>query len=34
VKGDSEVVQLADSVRNLISHVREKHTNAGPTSKP
>ncbi|MBZ5668225.1 MAG: HAMP domain-containing protein [Acidobacteriia bacterium] len=34
VKGDSEVVQLADSVRNLIGHVREKHNNAGPTSKP
>jgi nitrogen fixation/metabolism regulation signal transduction histidine kinase len=25
VKGDGEVVELADSVRNLISHVREKH---------
>jgi nitrogen fixation/metabolism regulation signal transduction histidine kinase len=34
VKGDSEVVQLADSVRNLIAHVREKHNNAGPTSRP
>jgi outer membrane PBP1 activator LpoA protein/HAMP domain-containing protein len=34
VRGDSEVVQLADSVRNLISHVREKHANAGPARKP
>ncbi len=25
VKGDGEVVELADSVRNLIAHVREKH---------
>ena len=25
VKGDGEVVQLADSVRNLIAHVRDKH---------
>jgi nitrogen fixation/metabolism regulation signal transduction histidine kinase len=33
LKGDSEVVQLADSVRNLISHVREKQTNGGPASK-
>ena len=24
VKGDGEVVELADSVRNLIAHVREK----------
>jgi len=34
VKGDSEVIHLADSVRNLISQVHEKHTNAGLTSKP
>jgi len=25
VKGDGEVVELADSVRNLLAHVREKH---------
>jgi nitrogen fixation/metabolism regulation signal transduction histidine kinase len=31
VKGDGEVVELADSVRNLISHVREKHDDAGKT---
>jgi len=30
VKGDSEVVRLADSVRNLINHVREKD-NGGTT---
>jgi len=29
VKGDGEVVELADSVRNLISHVREKHDDEG-----
>jgi nitrogen fixation/metabolism regulation signal transduction histidine kinase len=29
VKGDGEVVELADSVRNLITHVREKHDNGG-----
>jgi len=29
VKGDSEVVKLADSVRNLIVHVREKHNGGG-----
>ena len=29
VKGDGEVVELADSVRNLISHVREKRDDAG-----
>ena len=33
VKGDGEVVQLANSVRNLIAHMREKHDNAGPPSK-
>jgi methyl-accepting chemotaxis protein len=34
VKGDGEVVQLADSVRNLISHVREKKTNGDSALKP
>jgi len=29
VKGDGEVVELADSVRNLIAHVREKHNGGG-----
>jgi nitrogen fixation/metabolism regulation signal transduction histidine kinase len=29
VKGDGEVVELADSVRNLIAHVREKHDDGG-----
>ncbi len=33
VKGEGEVVQLANSVRNLISHVREKKTNGDPASK-
>jgi CHASE3 domain sensor protein len=33
VQGDGEVVQLADSVRNLIGHVREKHTNGSLASK-
>jgi nitrogen fixation/metabolism regulation signal transduction histidine kinase len=31
VKGDGEVVELADSVRNLIAHVQEKHD--GPLTK-
>lgn len=34
VQGQGEVVQLANSVRNLIGHVREKHVNWGPTAKP
>ena len=29
VKGDGEVVELADSVRNLIAHAREKHNGGG-----
>jgi len=29
VKGDGEVVELADSVRNLIAHVRDKHNGGG-----
>jgi nitrogen fixation/metabolism regulation signal transduction histidine kinase len=29
VKGDGEVVELADSVRNLIAHLREKHNGGG-----
>jgi len=29
VKGDGEVVELADSVRNLIAHLREKHNGSG-----
>jgi CHASE3 domain sensor protein len=29
VQGEGEVAQLANSVRNLIAHVREKKTNAG-----
>jgi methyl-accepting chemotaxis protein len=29
VKGDGEVVQLANSVRDLIAHVREKHNGGG-----
>jgi len=29
VQGDGEVVELADSVRNLIAHVREKHDDGG-----
>jgi len=29
VKGDGEVVELADSVRNLLTHVREKHNGGG-----
>jgi nitrogen fixation/metabolism regulation signal transduction histidine kinase len=29
VKGDGEVVELTDSVRNLIAHVREKHDDGG-----
>lgn len=33
VKGEGEVVQLADSVRNLIDHVREKKTNGTPVLK-
>jgi nitrogen fixation/metabolism regulation signal transduction histidine kinase len=34
VQGQGEVTQLANSVRNLIAHVREKHANWGPTAKP
>jgi nitrogen fixation/metabolism regulation signal transduction histidine kinase len=34
VQGEGEVVQLANSVRNLIAHLREKHVNWGPTAKP
>jgi len=33
VQGEGEVVQLANSVRNLIGHVREKHQNSRPVSK-
>jgi len=29
VKGDGEVVELADSVRNLIAHARDKHNGGG-----
>ena len=29
VKGDGEVAELADSVRNLLAHVREKHDESG-----
>jgi nitrogen fixation/metabolism regulation signal transduction histidine kinase len=29
VKGDGEVVELADSVRGLLAHVREKHNGGG-----
>ncbi len=29
VKGQGEVVELADSVRNLIAHLREKHNSGG-----
>lgn len=29
VKGDGEVVELADSLRNLITHVRKKHNGGG-----
>jgi|SRR5271157_604967 len=29
VKGDGEVVELADSVRNLIAHLRDKHNGGG-----
>ncbi|HTS71546.1 MAG TPA: HAMP domain-containing protein [Terriglobia bacterium] len=29
VKGDGEVVELADSVRNLIAHAQEKHNGGG-----
>jgi len=29
VKGDGEVVELANSVRSLLAHVREKHNGGG-----
>jgi len=29
VKGEGEVVELADSVRDLIAHMREKHNGGG-----
>jgi methyl-accepting chemotaxis protein len=32
VQGEAEVVQLADSVRNLIAHVREKKNNSGSSA--
>ncbi|HZP01087.1 MAG TPA: HAMP domain-containing protein [Terriglobia bacterium] len=34
VQGEGEVVQLANSVRELIAHVREKKTNNGATPAP
>jgi methyl-accepting chemotaxis protein len=33
VQGEGEVVQLANSVRNLIAHIREKQNNGDPASK-
>jgi CHASE3 domain sensor protein len=30
LQGEAEVVQLAESVRNLIAHLREKRNNSGP----
>jgi nitrogen fixation/metabolism regulation signal transduction histidine kinase len=33
VQGAGEVVQLANSVRNLIAHLREKRQNSGPLTK-
>jgi methyl-accepting chemotaxis protein len=33
VQGEGEVVQLANSVRNLIGHLREKRQNSGPVAK-
>jgi CHASE3 domain sensor protein len=34
VQGEAEVVQLAESVRNLIAHLREKKNNSGASRPP